>query len=78
MHRNNNIKKNNILILVMILTIRRIKTGEQYFHKHSRVLKKKNQKKVENQPSTTLTAALTKTKTTDQFRDIRKIYRHFM
>lgn len=77
MHRNNNIKKNNILILVMILTIRRIKTGEQYFHEHS-VLKKKNQKKVENQPSTTLTAALTKTKTTNQFRDIRKIYRHFM
>lgn len=58
----------------MILTIGRIKTGEHYFHEYSRIeecwKRKDRQKKVENHPSATLTAAISSSKTTDQFHDI--------
>lgn len=58
----------------MILTIGRIKTGEHYFHEHSSIeecwKRKDSQKKVENHPSATLTAAISSSKTTDQFHDI--------
>lgn len=58
----------------MILTIGKIKTGEHYFHEYSSIeecwKRKDRQKKVENHPSATLTAAISSSKTTDQFHDI--------
>lgn len=58
----------------MILTIGRIKTDKHYFHEHSSIeecwKRKDRQKKVENHPSATLTAAISSSKTTDQFHDI--------